>query len=251
MQETTNILSSFTPITLEEMDCVRLLNRVDTKFLFPIEDLGMILEEMKGHYRILEISGVRASHYENEYFDTADLRMYMQHHNGKLNRFKIRIRTYLDTNQQFFEIKFKNNKERTIKERIKKKLKGEDFELLSQNFLAEKTPYIMEHLKASLLINFTRMTFVNNDLSERITIDTGLKFRNGEKTKEYPAIVIAEVKQDQCNACSFISLMRKHRLPGVSISKYCLGIISLYDGIKCNRFKSKLNLIKKHSHVIS
>jgi hypothetical protein len=33
--------------------------------------------------------------------------MYMSHQNGKLNRYKIRHRTYLSTNAEFLEIKLK------------------------------------------------------------------------------------------------------------------------------------------------
>lgn len=38
---------------------------------------------------------------------------YHDHHNGKLNRFKIRQREYMDTKTSFLEVKFKNNQRRT------------------------------------------------------------------------------------------------------------------------------------------
>ena len=43
------------------------------------------------------------------------------HQNKKLNRYKIRQREYLISDISFFEIKFKSNKGRTIKKRIKTK----------------------------------------------------------------------------------------------------------------------------------
>lgn len=41
--------------------------------------------------------------------------MYRMHHCGKKVREKIRVRTYLDTNDTFLEIKNKNNHGRTKK----------------------------------------------------------------------------------------------------------------------------------------
>ena len=45
--------------------------------------------------------------------------LYHDHHNGKLNRYKVRRRRYIDTDTEFLEVKLKNNKKRTIKSRIK------------------------------------------------------------------------------------------------------------------------------------
>ena len=43
MQQLLNILNGFQPITLEEMDRVKLMNRTDTKFAFTYEQLEHIL----------------------------------------------------------------------------------------------------------------------------------------------------------------------------------------------------------------
>ena len=51
-----NVLESYTPISLDEMEHVQLMNRVDTKYILPVNSLPEILDEMKADYRILEIN---------------------------------------------------------------------------------------------------------------------------------------------------------------------------------------------------
>ena len=49
-------IARFTPISLAEMDSVKLQNRVDTKYVFAGRDLPALLGEMQEHYRLLALS---------------------------------------------------------------------------------------------------------------------------------------------------------------------------------------------------
>mgnify|MGYP000727966561 CR=1 FL=1 len=69
MQDTNNIINQFLPISLAEMDRVKLMNRVDTKFAFRIGLLEELLHELKSEYKILEINTIRIPKYESLYFD--------------------------------------------------------------------------------------------------------------------------------------------------------------------------------------
>ena len=110
-------IEKFEPITLEEMESVKLMDRVDTKYVFPFSQLPHILDEMKSYYRLLDINNIRMHRYESLYYDTNDFQLYAKHQSGRLNRYKLRFRKYVDSNGlTFFEIKFKNNKGRTIKD---------------------------------------------------------------------------------------------------------------------------------------
>jgi hypothetical protein len=189
--------------------------------------------------------------YETIYFDTPGHQMYLQHHNGKLNRYKIRFRRYVDSNLGFFEIKFKNNRRRTIKERIPFDGTGETIGGSALEFLRQTAPFPAESLNPSLHISFTRTTFVNHSLSERLTLDTNLTFVHEGKEKSYPGLVVAELKQDKNAVSVFKTIMRKEHIPACSISKYCLGIISLNPTVKKNNFKPKLEIIKKITHDLS
>ena len=99
-----------TPIGLDDMKAVRLMNRVDQKYMASAMDLEPLLDRVAEGYYVQHVKGDPLSPYRTLYFDTGDLAMYTMHHNRKLNRQKLRVRTYRSTNTTFFEIKNKDNK---------------------------------------------------------------------------------------------------------------------------------------------
>ena len=104
-----NNLTKFSSISLKEMDNVSLLKRVDTKFLTTEKKLLEILTLISSDYNVLDIDNKRLMKYSTLYFDTNDIIFYKHHHNKKGNRYKIRMRKYIDSNICFLEIKKKNN----------------------------------------------------------------------------------------------------------------------------------------------
>ncbi len=239
-----SILADFSPITLKEMDNVKLMDRTDTKYVFTLQQLPYFLDQLKNDYRVLEIEGNRISRYESLYFDTANFDLYHCHHRRKPNRFKIRFRKYVESNLHFFEVKFKNNKGRTIKDRVKQKQIGDSIKDAAEVLLRDKTPLESVNLEAKIWVNYSRITFVNKVSPERVTIDIDLTFKSKEQCKTIENLVIAEVKQDKALSSPFVKLMKKYHLREGSISKYCYGIISLFK-IKHNNFKPNLILLKK------
>jgi hypothetical protein len=242
------ILANFFSISLEEMDTVRLLDRIDTKYVFQREQLPEILEQCRKDYKALSIAGSRFSRYETHYFDTPDYKMYLQHHNGKLNRHKVRFREYVDSGLNFFEIKFKNNKYRTIKSRVKLPEHNLEITGKSEELLLNKTNFNVSDLQDVMQVNYNRITLVRMNMTERLTIDYDLRFTFRGTTKSYPNLVIAEVKQDCTSKSPFTALMMENHIRSLSISKYCLGIACLNPTIKSNNFKYKLLTINKLCH---
>ena len=112
------LLTHFEPVSLEEMNAVRLMNRIDTKYTTSIDLLPAILLSLQKDYRIQEITCRRNMPYETTYLDTEGRDMFMAHQNGRTVREKIRVRTYKDSGLTFLEVKNKNNKGRTDKKRI-------------------------------------------------------------------------------------------------------------------------------------
>ena len=55
------LLNSFEPITLKEMDGVKLMDRTDTKFTFHVSELPRILTSVNESYKVLEIENKRIS----------------------------------------------------------------------------------------------------------------------------------------------------------------------------------------------
>ncbi len=246
MDQLDKLLNEFIPISLKEMDSVSLQDRLDTKFMFNEALLPELLQQMKSRYFVLEINEKRYSHYETLYFDTAEFGLYLRHHNGRINRFKFRSRRYVESNLNFFEIKFKNNKGRTIKERIKRTELVREINDNARDFVRSISPIDPDSLVPKLWVNYRRLTFVNKTSAERLTIDMNLNFVDTSNTIFYKGLVIAEVKRSKANEKSpFISLMRKYSVLEKSISKYCLGVITLNKNIKKNNFKPTLLYLNK------
>lgn len=244
-KQVSDILNQFLPITLEEMDGVKLMDRTDTKFTFNINELPAILEEAKEFYKILSVEGNRISRYKTLYFDTEDFDLYNEHHSGKLNRYKIRHRTYVESNIGFLEVKFKNNKGRTLKTRIKEIEVPELHTGKAFEFLKKTLPFDPLILLPKIWINYSRITLVNKTSAERLTLDLSLEFEKDGKTELMDKLVIAEVKQDSKVASPFIDIMRSKHIRQGSISKYCFGVASSYQEVKKNNFKQKLSNVKK------
>ena len=247
-------LNAMKPISLSEMDSVELLNRFDTKYVIHISRLIELLELIKNDYRILEVGGVRLSRYNNLYFDTPDYKFYFDHHNGKANRLKIRCRSYADSGVTFFEVKKKNNKDKTEKARVSTPAIDECISEFQGELIKGVDANIdTAQLKPMQRNDFYRMTLVNIKTMERATIDVDLAFcRNGSNEKlEMPNLVIVEVKQDVHSGISPITRkLKAEKIYKTSISKYILGELLLNKTLKRNNFKAKLLTIKNIEHAL-
>jgi hypothetical protein len=252
-KEVEHLLGNFAPITLNEMDSVKLMDRIDTKYTFHYAYLPEILQMAQKYYRILEINEVREFRYITSYYDTCDMSMYHQHINGKLNRYKVRQRRYDATGTEFFEIKFKTNKGRTQKSRIENN-SNEVINDTTLRFLKKKSPYDGLELHKILNNCFYRVTLVDQSLTERATLDFDLSFSSAGGDKHCPFLAIAEIKQgSKALPSPLIQIMRKLQIRPGGISKYCFGVANTFDQIKTNRIKSQLIKIQnlKYGHDFS
>lgn len=241
----------FDPINLNEMDAVKLMRRIDSKFVFSIEKLPEILEAAKNKYLMVEIENYREQKYETVYYDTCDYDMYTSHHNGKLNRHKVRIRKYIYSDQEFLEVKKKNNRGETIKTRIGRhaEIKTIDSKKNTE-FLNRYTPFDPKDLQPKLGNRFIRLTLVNKNFSERITLDYNIHFEDLEEgTKLHRnGICIAEVKRSRDDRnTDFINLLTILRINPMGFSKYCMGLAMLNQNIKGNLFKQRIRKIQKQT----
>ena len=230
------------PISLNEMDTVQLMNRTDTKYYTNISNLHDLLDACKTNYKILEINGVRANSYSTDYFDTIDFKMYRNHHNRKLNRYKVRYREYIGSNLSFLEIKFKTNKGNTMKTRIKSCFKPLISNKNDIDFIKKSSNYNAEDLIHKLNNRFERITLVSLITRERVTIDFDLSFSSENKHVSLPNTMVIEVKRDQNSGKSeLIKYLKSNRIRPNSFSKYCYGVALLFKPIKQNHFKQHLN----------
>jgi hypothetical protein len=234
------IINNLEPISLKEMNSVSLMKRTDTKFIIHQKKLIKVLEIIKDNYKVLEIDKNRMMTYASLYFDTENKKFYNDHHNGKINRTKVRMRKYIESDICFLEIKQKDGKGKTTKSRIQIK----DFETnLSKNsidFISKTTSEKLE-LKPIIWNKFNRITLVSTITKERITIDLNLCYKLNTLKKDYSNLVIIEVKQERFNRTSaVVKALKNNFINPYSISKYCIGMTHIYPQLKYNRFKRKL-----------
>jgi hypothetical protein len=245
----TTTLNRYTNHNLMDIANLSLMNRIDSKFLLPIDSILHVLEACKPCYSLLKINGVSVFQYDNIYFDTKDLVFYKNHHNRKLNRHKVRHRHYEDVGSSYLEVKFKNNKGRTIKnrqvsQRDEKIALSSNFEFLKNNGITWT-----DSLIPAQKVGYQRISFANKSQKERLTLDLNISFANIlEKTSSdnkftLTKFYIAELKQEKIDRESpFFRLMREMNIRSQGFSKYCMGHALTNKNIKSNRFKS--NLIK-------
>ncbi len=245
-----SILDEFTPIGLKDIGKANFMNRVDTKFPLRTDTLfEKILPDIIHDYYIVEIKGLRYMGYRTVYFDTPDNMFFRSHHNGKLDRYKVRKRTYLDTGNVFLEVKHKNNKGKTKKKRIEISTGLNEIYPEEYDFLRELIPYEPESLKAVIENHFHRITLVRKDMGERCTIDCELGFGDGQgnPSTETNGFSMVELKHEAGAPKSPLqNVLARYKIRQTGFSKYCIGrVLSMQEGIKHNRFKPKVRMIQK------
>ena len=214
-------LKTFSTLNLTELNATAsYLKRIDTKFLINSEDLSLVLNDLKQDFQVLEIKWKKIFSYDNVYMDTPDYFFYNQHQEKKSSRTKIRTRYYVDSNIAFFEYKQKTN---WITSKYRYEFPSEEhgfmtkgkkrfFEWVWQSMYSwEKAP----NISPSIRTKYKRITLVNKDGSERLTIDFDIKTKNlrDKKSSEVDLknLVIIEVKSLDKNS-NGIKIMKNNYL---------------------------------------
>lgn len=238
-----SFLNAMDTVSLTELDGVALLNRIDSKYVLNKQQLKHILPVIEQHYKVLQIESDKIFTYENNYFDTKDLQFYYDHHNGYVNRMKVRSRKYVETNTSFFEIKRKQHIDRTSK--IREEIDGliTSIDETKKATVQELSRKPIADLNLILNNSFNRITFVNKEQSERITLDFNIHFSDECSQKQFSDLYVLEIKQSKSNGRSIITdLLKKNNIREQSFSKYIFGVIALKENVRMNNF---LPLIKK------
>ena len=236
----------FEAVSLEEMGAAALMDRVDRKFILPVALLPGVLARLRGRYRVLEVNGRRLSRYSTRYFDTADLALYHAHHSGRARRYKVRVRSYVDSESRWLEVKLKTNKGRTHKKRVSlvHDRVGPMERLEREGLLGVTDAVPAGELREAMVVEYTRLTLVRTDAPERITLDLGLTFSRAGEERSFPGLVVAEIKQPRRADSPFLEIVREHGIREGSLSKYCAGIASLEPRARSNRFREALRRLE-------
>jgi VTC domain len=245
---TAECLSTFGRVSLAEMDAVSLQERQDTKFVFPASYLPGVLDAICPFYKVMQIEQRVIFSYETMYYDTDDLQTYLMHHNMRPNRFKVRIRHYVNSHSAFLEIKSKR-KGKTVKSRIA--VTENEYGLTNEAadlFLSKNLSFDCSQLSPALWVTYNRFTIADHEFQERATFDLNLVATNvrSGKTMKFDSLAIAEVKQPKFSRLSpLMRQLHEGHVQPMNFSKYCMGILNCFPNVKYNRFKKNLLRVEK------
>lgn len=244
-----DLLKNFTPISLADMEQVKLMNRFDSKYQLHARMLPLLLKFLSPDYFILEIEETREQTYRTMYFDTAENGFYLAHHNGKQNRLKIRKREYEDSGLVFLEIKSKSNKGKTSKIRIPADAFSPVLPDREKDFINSTCGHSADELMLKSFNHFSRITLVSKQMNERCTIDTNLLFESMHTCRTVRDLVIIELKQE-CKGKNtrLANWLKAGRVYPRGFSKYCIGRVFTEPQLKHNNFKPAILSLEKSWH---
>jgi hypothetical protein len=243
-----NALIDLNPVSLQEINSLSMMDRVEVKYIFPVNKMSALIRLLKDNYRVLEIKNTRALPYNTTYLDTSDYLFYNQHTRGEFSRHKIRYRRYEINGDSFLEIKMKTNKKRIIKWRIENSFEPGVYNEDAEDLIGLYLPVSSSLLSPSLINRFNRITVIGKETDERITLDYNINFTdpNSGSYTEMPYLGVIEMKKTGFSQCSpFNSIAKSLNIYPEGFSKYCTGNAILKTGLKTNMIKPKILLLNK------
>lgn len=237
-------------IGLREIGTAQFMRRVDNKFIVPAGEAMELLTSLKEHYYIVENNGFLTPEYISEYHDTQEMAMYLDHHNQRGKRYKIRIRQYAASGDTFLEIKLRIPSGETLKKRIKLDNSSINNPTVKE-FIENKSPYQADTLQKILITRFNRVTLVAIDYNERVTMDFNIHLQCATKHSSVNLFdtCIIESKRNKYSPGSKIThLLKRKGYRSSRFSKYSIGCALIHDDIKKNNFKAIIHQLKKQYH---
>ena len=116
------------------------------------------------------------------------------------------------------------------------------------NFISEHSEFSAFELDPKIENRFNRITLVNKEKTERITIDTSLEFHNFVSHRDLflPRLAIIEWKRDGLASKSRLKpLLRELRIQESGFSKYIIGMAMTDRELPQNKIKKRLHFINK------
>ena len=185
-------------------DAAGLLTRVDRKYLVPLERAQELVGGLTSEARVLDIDGRRRFSYASTYFDTPGLEAFMLTARKRRRRFKVRTRTYLDSDLCFLEVKTRGARGTTVKRRMgyhpddASRLTGSGRAFVAACLASTGVTGpaaardVAAALRPVLATTYERTTLHLPDAEARATIDTALTWRRltpGARTRT-PAVTV-------------------------------------------------------------
>jgi hypothetical protein len=237
-------LERLVPVGLDELDATAaLLVRRDRKYLVPVEAARQVVDRLAEASRVLEIDGRRRFHYESVYFDTPGGASYLLAARRRPRRFKVRTRSYLDTGRCLLEIKTRDPRGRTVKERLEQEIERRDgLDAEGRAFVA-RCPLIdglSVELRPCLTTRYTRTTLLVGADGARVTVDEDVEARTPDgRTVALSGMAIVETKSPGPPSVADRLLWSLGCRP-TKVSKYCTSLAAMRPELPSNRWTRAL-----------
>ena len=226
-------LEALPPVGLVELEeRASLQTRVDRKYVLPFDEVRRLLTVAGEGSRVLQIGDARSFAYESVYFDTADLTSYLLTARRRRRRFKVRTRTYVDSELCWLEVKTHAARGLTVKNRL-------PYEPSHQSTLAPGRWFVDRVLAETVLLRSERLVFAPTLVTRyrrstlycpatdsRLTIDLDLCWADHSRHQWLPGLAIVETKTGS-SASRFDRLLwaRGHRPTRISKYATCLAAL--------------------------
>jgi hypothetical protein len=225
------LLAGFDGVSLKDLDeRAALLRRVDNKYALDGEAFRVLAGRLRASHEVLDIDGRRVFSYRSTYFETPDLRCFVDHVEDRVPRFKARTRLYEDSGECFFEVKIKRSGDETDKRQLgyaredRRRLTADAFDCLRSSLkgVGLDPP---DDLAAELTTRFDRVTFVAGDAPDRLTCDFGVRLiaSDGRTAVMRDGLVLIETKSETGDSPADRALAEIGR-GAISLSKYRVGL---------------------------
>ena len=231
-----------------------LLTRVDRKYVLSPDQAAALLDGLDARTLVLAIDGRRRFQYESVYFDTPDLLSYRQSALRRRRRSKVRTRSYLDTGGAFLEVKTRDSRGTTVKDRTpydpsdRDRLTPAALGFIDQTLAARgHAALAAAELTPTLVTRYRRLTLLPPESGVRVTVDTDLVWNYRRNALAVPGLVILETKSGS-RPCDVDRLLWRAGHRPAAISKYGTGLAALRGDLPDNKWT---RVLKSHFQIAS
>ena len=235
----TDMLEKFPGIDLASLaEAANPGRRRDRKYILAEEDVDRFMACLPPTTMALRVGASREFGYESMYFDTGDLMCFGLASKGRQRRFKVRVRHYLATDEQWLEVKTRGSRGLTVKDRTQ--FDGFlDPEWVRMVLAVRGIPDVpADRLVPTADVSYTRSTLLLPD-SSRVTVDRDVRWHSYEATRRIPGLVIVETKTSGAANHADRWLWGQGVRP-CRISKYATGMSLLFPALASNRWRRTL-----------
>lgn len=230
----------------ELLQLAELQTRRDRKYVVPTFDANRLTSCLPTGTRVLTIDGNDSFRYESVYFDTPDHTSYRLAARRRPRRFKVRTRTYVDSDTCVLEVKVRDARGNTVKHRRPHDPRStRQLDPDALGFAAEfeqvAVTACVDQLAAALVTSYRRTTLLVDDDSSRVTLDVDLEWSvPDDGSTSLDDVVLIETKTTgRPSSIDRILWSMGHR--PTTISKYCTGLAALTPGLPANKWHRVLN----------